>query len=197
MGGGGDWISGTPSSLCRKNCKSELCLMAKSLCCEIPKDRLHVFKNPYAKFFHVIWSISQKNAQRCLLLQTVMPGFLTFSQLMNEPTDPSCNFVTIILIAKNFVKTGFQWPIFNSIPCFKAFSHCLFVKAELHSYFIVWATFKFILRGIQRFLSSYLLCRFPCNIFLLYFRMLLTGPTIKQWGGMLYAWLNSSHEIQN
>jgi hypothetical protein len=29
-------------------------------CCEILKDRSGVFKNPYARFFHVIWSISQK-----------------------------------------------------------------------------------------------------------------------------------------
>lgn len=72
--------------------------------CEIPKDRLRAFKNPYARFFHVIWSISQKNDQRCLFLQAVMPGFLTFAQLIYEPTHPSFYFVTIILIAQTFRK---------------------------------------------------------------------------------------------
>jgi hypothetical protein len=68
------------------------------------KERLRVFKNLYARFFHVIWSISQKNAQRCLLLQTVMSGFLTFAQLIYEPTHPSFYFITIILIVQTFRK---------------------------------------------------------------------------------------------
>jgi len=41
-----------------------------------------------------------KNTQRCLFLQNVMPGFLTFAQLSFEPTHQSFYFVTIILIAQ-------------------------------------------------------------------------------------------------